>query len=191
METKEEVLCHYLCHPSDYFEWASVQRNILISQGLWGCVDGSVPRPVISTSNRAPEESVAQVAWDTKNLRAMLQLMRSMRVEYSAEIFSVGLAKEMWENIKAKYGQHGPAVRMKAFERLVNTTFASNNSDMESYCRSFDAAHRALIAVNGVERRMDNPTNNVVVGIFLSGLRSHPEYADSVRLSKAIKWRTT
>ena len=120
---------------TNYLDWAKVIRGLLKSEGLWGYVDGSNPKP-------AAEEDKEEVRkWEMEKCKAWLVIMTNCSLtqqEFVVEEADPSLLWEKLEKMNMPKGKH----RLKVLSNLSNLIITYKQSPNESVVQVYTTLRR-------------------------------------------------
>ncbi|GAA5892810.1 uncharacterized protein JCM6883_007482 [Sporobolomyces salmoneus] len=143
-----------------YSNWAFTLKLYFISEGLWGIVSGTEPRPlptpavvVPSTeagggSTTVSEEDHSKVqSWDKRNATAFMTITVAITQSQMVHVVSKDLAKEAWDALEKVHRKEGQAALYTLLTRLVTARF-KDGDNLEEHVSTMVNTANELASIN-------------------------------------------
>ena len=124
----------------NYNLWAQPIKVFLMSQGLWGYVDGSITAP----GTGAPAEEIA--AWQCSNDMAKGNIILCLTTPLQQFAENIATAEDMWTQLFECYGAVSVPSIYKDFKEVISLCFHANQHPGPLFDR-LDAAFAHLGAI--------------------------------------------
>jgi len=151
----------------NYDTWKVQAQAVLIKNGLWGYVSGSIPKPE-STANDQEKQK-----WETDDLNARSDLILITSPSEIKLIKNCLTSKEVWETLKNSYESKGPARKATLLKRLILHKMKESD-DIREHLNSF------LDTVDKLSD-MEITINNELLSIMM--LYSLPQSFENFRIA--------
>ena len=122
-------------------QWTTNMTQLLGSKGLFGYIDGSIPKPTPSdaatatpTATPVYSSSPTLDEWNFRDQLARGHVTLNCTDVASLGVITTGTAKEAWESIKTEWGKSTDMRRSHAQEALNKTTY-SEGTDIQAHIK--------------------------------------------------------
>lgn len=116
-----------LLNKNNYDTWKVQAQAVLIRNGLWGYVNGSIPKP---------KEDAELKIWEVNDLNARSDLILIISPSELKQVKNCATSKELWEILENTYQSRGPARKATLLKRLILMKM-KENSDVHDHINKF------------------------------------------------------
>ena len=119
---------------SSFRDWKMKIVGILHERGLYGYIDGSTPKPIVSNEDDTKtRESLKQ--WEKENRMALNQLILTIADDNLYLIREIEAASEAWRIINDTYAPKGSFRRVALRAKLMSTSKYNEAESLSDYIR--------------------------------------------------------